>query len=127
MATPPTSYKPKLYNRIAKHAHSVQEVADAPGAGGNLAVDDFEVRYLLLDDVWIVLGERALLRAYAPVLWNTLALGFGANKPGTARGNARSVWDTIHPAALRRVVSAIADSHVRRWKIASVRESISRL
>jgi hypothetical protein len=90
--------KPKLYDRIAKHARSVQEVADARG---NLAVDDFDVRYLLLDDVWIVLGERALLRAYAPVLWNTLMPGFGANPPGTARRNARSIWDTIHPGRPR--------------------------
>lgn len=95
---PPDEHKPKLYNRIVKHARSVQEVADS---GGILAVDDFEVRYLLLDDVWIVLGERALLRAYAPVLWNTLAPGFGANEPGTARRNARSVWDTIHPGRPR--------------------------
>lgn len=95
---PPDETQPKLYDRIAKHSRSVQEVADS---GGNLAVDDFKVRYLLLDDVRIVLGERALLRAYAPVLWNTLALGFGANEPGTARGNARSVWDTIHPGRPR--------------------------
>ena len=90
--------RPKLYDRIAKHAHSVQEVADA---GGNLLTEDFKVRYLLLDDVWIVLGERALLRAYAPVLWNTIMPGFGGNPPGTARQNARSIWDTIHPGRPR--------------------------
>jgi hypothetical protein len=90
----PNEDQPKLYNRIVKHAHSVKEVDDS---GGNLMVDDFEVRYLLLDDVWIVLGERALLRAYAPVPWNALMPGFGANPPGTARNNARSIWDTIHP------------------------------
>jgi hypothetical protein len=89
---------PKLYNRIVKHARSIQEVADA---GGNLSVNDFDVRYLLLDDVWIVLGERALLREYAPVLWNTIMPGFGANPPGTARQNARSIWDTIHPGRPR--------------------------
>jgi Eco29kI restriction endonuclease len=85
--------KPKLYDRIAKHARSVEEVAVC---GGDLATADFDVRYLLLDDLWIVLGERALLRAYAPVLWNTIMPGFGANPPGAARQNARSVWDTIH-------------------------------
>jgi hypothetical protein len=90
--------RPKLFDRIAKHARSVQEVADK---GGNLTVGHFDVRYLLLDDVWIVLGERALLRAYAPVVWNTLMPGFGANPPGTARENARSIWDTIHPGRPR--------------------------
>jgi hypothetical protein len=90
---PSDENKPKLYNRIFKHARSIQEVTKA---GGNLSINDFDVRYLLLDDVWIVLGERALLRAHAPVLWNTLMLGFGANPPGTARNNARSIWDTIH-------------------------------
>jgi hypothetical protein len=83
----------KLYQRIAMHARSVQEVA---AGGGDLAVGDFEIKYLLLDDVWIVLGERALLRAYAPVAWNALMSGFGANSPGVARRNGRSVWDTIH-------------------------------
>jgi hypothetical protein len=95
---PSSEDKPKLYNRIVKHARSIQEVTDA---GENLSVNDFDVRYLLLDDVWIVLGERALLREYAPVLWNTIMPGFGANPPGTARRNARSIWDTIHPGRPR--------------------------
>jgi hypothetical protein len=95
---PPDEGRPKLYNRIVKHARSIKEVTDA---GGDIRIDDFDVRYLLLDDVWIVLGERALLRAYAPVLWNTLMPGFGANPPGSARQNARSIWDTIHPGRRR--------------------------
>jgi hypothetical protein len=95
---PPDDDSPKLYKRIDEHAHSVEEIADS---GGSLMVSDFVVRYLLLDDVWIVLGERALLRAYAPVLWNTVMPGFGANSPGTARRNARSIWDTIHPGRPR--------------------------
>ncbi|GAA1290509.1 hypothetical protein Psi02_15210 [Planotetraspora silvatica] len=98
---PSDETKPKLYQRIVeKHKASIVE-ASAAERGGNLKVADFEVRYLLLDDVWIVLGERALLRAYAPVLWNTLMPGFGANPAGTARKNARSIWDTIHPGRSR--------------------------
>lgn len=84
-----------LYDRIAKHAKSVAEVEHSDG--GDLALGDFRVKFLCLDDAWIVLGERALLRAYRPVLWNTIVSGFGSNPPGTARTNARSVWDTIHP------------------------------
>lgn len=95
---PPDQQRPKLFDRIGKHARSIREVTDD---GGNLSVDDFEVRYVLLDDVWIVLGERALLRAHAPVLWNAVMPGFGANPPGTGRINARSVWDSIHPGRPR--------------------------
>jgi Eco29kI restriction endonuclease len=95
---PPNQQRPNLSNRIGMHARSIREVTNR---GGNLAVDDFEVRYLVLDDVWIVLGERALLRAHAPVLWNTFMSGFGANPPGSRRDNARSVWDTIHPGRPR--------------------------
>ncbi|MFE5565476.1 Eco29kI family restriction endonuclease [Amycolatopsis japonica] len=84
-----------LYDRIAKHAKSVAEVEYSNG--GDLALNDFRVKFLCLDDAWIVLGERALLRAYRPVLWNTIVSGFGSNPPGTARTNARSVWDTMHP------------------------------
>ena len=95
---PPDQQRPKLFERIGKHARSIREVTDE---GGNLSVDDFEVRYLVLDDVWIVLGERALLRAHAPVLWNAVMPGFGANPPGTGRINARSVWDSVHPGRPR--------------------------
>jgi hypothetical protein len=117
---PPDQTQPSLYQRIAnKHAGSVGEVARSHG--GNVRPEDFEVRYLLLDDVWIVLGERALLRAYAPVLWNTLMPGFGANPPGTARNNARSIWDTIHPGreragqlCNRRLTRAEMEDRVRR-------------
>ncbi|WP_272497508.1 Eco29kI family restriction endonuclease [Actinomadura terrae] len=98
---PPDEAKPALYDRIVgKHRVSLEE-ASAEDCGGNLNLTDFDVRILPLDDVWIVLGERALLRAYSPVLWNTLIPGFGANPSGTARTNARSIWDTIHPGRPR--------------------------
>ncbi|MCR6647294.1 MAG: Eco29kI family restriction endonuclease [Cellulomonas sp.] len=84
----------QLHERIRKHAGSIR-------AAVNLDPTDFEVRYLPLDDAWIVLGERAILRAYRPVLWNTIMNGFGSNEPGTARANARSVWDTQHPGRRR--------------------------
>lgn len=87
--------KSKLFDRIVKHSQSVA------AAKGNLSPDDFRVRYLPLDDEWIVLAERALLREYRPVVWNALMPGFGANAPGSARTNARSVWDTVHPGRAR--------------------------
>lgn len=85
----------QLVKRIKKHADSVAE------ASQTLSITDFKVRYLPLDDAWIVLAERALLREYRPVLWNTVMPGFGANAPGSDRQNARSIWDTIHPGRPR--------------------------
>lgn len=85
----------KLIDRIRKHSRSVEE------SFHTLRTSDFRVRYLVIDDAWIVLAERALLREYRPVLWNTVVLGFGANEPGTARRNARSTWDTVHPGRPR--------------------------
>ncbi|MEO3807153.1 Eco29kI family restriction endonuclease [Nonomuraea sp. B1E8] len=93
---PPDETKSALFDRVVgKHRLSIAEASE------NLSPADFDVRLLPLDDVWIVLGERALLRAYAPVLWNTLMPGFGANAAGSARNNARSIWDSIHPGRPR--------------------------
>ncbi|WP_217201693.1 Eco29kI family restriction endonuclease [Streptomyces buecherae] len=84
----------KLFDRITDHRGSINEP-------NNLHASHFDVRYLTLDDIWIVLGERALLRAYSPVLWNTLMTGFGGNPPGQGRRNPRSIWDSIHPGRKR--------------------------
>lgn len=85
----------QLIDRMNKHANSIIEAKDT------LSVADFRVRYLPIDDAWIVLAERALLRDYQPVVWNTVMPGFGANAPGSDRQNARSIWDTIHPGRPR--------------------------
>ncbi|MFI8258299.1 Eco29kI family restriction endonuclease [Streptomyces filamentosus] len=84
----------QLFRRITDHRRSINE-AD------NLDASHFDVRYLTLDDIWIVLGERALLRTHSPVLWNTVMTGFGGNAPGEGRSNGRSVWDSIHPGRKR--------------------------
>jgi hypothetical protein len=91
---PPNLDQPKLFDRISDHRRSINET-------GNICASDFDVRYLTLDDIWIVLGERALLRAYSPILWNTVVTGFGGNSPGQGRKNGRSVWDSIHPGRRR--------------------------
>ncbi|MFF3265308.1 Eco29kI family restriction endonuclease [Streptomyces sp. NPDC002932] len=90
----PSLTEPKLFRRIADHRRSIKEAV-------NLDASHFEVRYLTLDDIWIVLGERSLLRTHSPVLWNTVMTGFGGNPPGKGRKNARSVWDSIHPGRKR--------------------------
>ncbi|MFD7087297.1 Eco29kI family restriction endonuclease [Streptomyces sp. NPDC059896] len=91
---PPNMTERKLFGRIRDHRNSIKQ-AD------NLDPSHFDVRFLNLDDIWIVLGERALLRANSPVLWNTAMTGFGGNSPGRGRRNARSVWDSIHPGRKR--------------------------
>ncbi|MDT0317971.1 Eco29kI family restriction endonuclease [Streptomyces millisiae] len=93
---PPNWSQRKLFDRISDHRRSINEPH-------NLHASDFDVRYLTVDDIWIVLGERALLRAYSPVLWNTVMTGFGANPPGQGRRNARSVWDSVHPGRKRAI------------------------
>jgi hypothetical protein len=79
-----------LWDRINDHARSVRQATE------NLRTEDFQVRYLVMSDAWITLGELALLRAYYPVLWNTFVSGLGSNAAGTGRTNGRSIWDMLH-------------------------------
>lgn len=79
-----------LYNRIRQHLKSIQE-AD------NLEVKDFHCRYLVVDDIWIPLGESLLIAKFNPV-WNALIDGFGNHDPGKGRHKGmRPRWDVLHP------------------------------
>jgi hypothetical protein len=79
-----------LSSRIRQHARSVQDAS-------NLAIEDFAVQWLTIQDIWIPLGESALIRRHRPV-WNALVDGFGNHDPGSGRSNGvRSRWDTLHP------------------------------
>jgi len=79
-----------LYNRLRNHAKSIQQVE-------NLSLNDFKCRCLVVDDVWITLGESLLIATFSP-LWNQLLEGFGNNPQGSGRSNQeRSVWDQLHP------------------------------
>ena len=78
-----------LFGRLKEHAESI-------GATENLQVDDFLCRYLVVDDIWIPLGESLLIAKFAPV-WNTLIDGFGNHDPGKGRYNGmRPKWDVLH-------------------------------
>jgi Eco29kI-like restriction endonuclease len=83
--------KPALYGRLRKHSRSIDNAE-------NLDAKDFSCRYLILDDVWVPLGESYMIDLYKP-LWNgEVGEGFGINAPGAGRaGQKRSVWDTLHP------------------------------
>ncbi|MCJ1678254.1 Eco29kI family restriction endonuclease [Streptomyces sp. APSN-46.1] len=110
----PDETEPKLFNRITDHRKSISEAT-------NLEASHFDVRYLVLDDIWIVLGERALLRAHSPVLWNTLMTGFGSNPSGGARKNGRSIWDSIHPGR-KRAQSLLCN---RKYSLSEMEKLIS--
>jgi hypothetical protein len=79
-----------LFGRLQEHAESVK-------AAKNLDVADFHCRFLVVDDIWIPLGESLLIARFAPV-WNRLVDGFGNHDPGSGRHKGMcSRWDTLHP------------------------------
>lgn len=79
-----------LNSRLNEHAQSIREAT-------NLKVEDFYCRFLVVDDIWIPLGESLLIAKFAP-LWNSLIDGFGNHDPGKGRYNGmRPRWDVLHP------------------------------
>lgn len=79
-----------LYKRLLEHKKSIEAVE-------NLDINDFFCRFLLVDDIWIPLGESLLIEKTKP-LWNIIVDGFGNHDPGSGRYNQQiSAWDTIHP------------------------------
>ncbi len=79
-----------LFGRIREHSRSIEQA-------GNLDVADFFCRYLVVEDIWIPLGESLLIEMFAPV-WNVVVDGFGNHDPGSGRYNQqRSPWDVLHP------------------------------
>jgi hypothetical protein len=79
-----------LYGRIAQHVRSIEEAT-------NLELSDFHCRFLIVDDIWIPLGEQLLIAKFDP-LWNKLIDGFGNHDPGKGRhAGMRPRWDVLHP------------------------------
>lgn len=79
-----------LYKRLAEHAESIRAVE-------NLDLTDFFCRFLVVEDIWIPLGESLLIARFAPV-WNSLVDGFGNHDPGKGRHQGqRPRWDVLHP------------------------------
>ncbi|OBK97743.1 restriction endonuclease [Mycobacterium asiaticum] len=79
-----------LSNRLREHARSVE-------AAENLDIADFTCRWLVVEPIWIPLGESVLISRFTPV-WNGLLDGFGNHDPGGGRlAGVRSRWDTLHP------------------------------
>lgn len=78
-----------LSRRLKEHAESIRLT--------DLQVDDFFCRYLVVDDIWIPLGESLLIAKLCP-LWNSVIDGFGNHDPGKGRYQGmRPRWDVLHP------------------------------
>ncbi|MFN7769568.1 MAG: Eco29kI family restriction endonuclease [Planctomycetaceae bacterium] len=79
-----------LWKRLKEHAESIR-------LSENLQIAHFDCRYLVVDDIWIPLGESLLIQTFKP-LWNVALDGFGNHDPGSGRrGQKQSPWDTLHP------------------------------
>ncbi|MCB1068787.1 MAG: Eco29kI family restriction endonuclease [Kiritimatiellae bacterium] len=79
-----------LSKRLLEHKGSI-EVVDS------LRIEDFIYRSLVVDDIWIALGETLVIQRFQP-LWNQVVDGFGNHDPGGGRyGGMRPAWDELHP------------------------------
>jgi Eco29kI restriction endonuclease len=113
----PTTKESKLFDRLREHARSITQVEEYAQRTGktNIRLADFLCRFLVVDDIWVALGEAVLIGHYQPV-WNGFVQGFGIHAPGGGRSNqARSYWDTLHPGrpfAARRPPGPLAHSEI---------------
>lgn len=79
-----------LFRRLAEHAGSIAQAV-------NLELEDFYCRYLIVDDIWIPLGESLIIERFQPI-WNVVVDGFGNHDPGSGRySGQRPMWDVLHP------------------------------
>jgi len=79
-----------LKDRLGQHFTSVNESVD-------LDASDFYYRCLIVDEIFIPLGENMLIERFRPV-WNVVIDGFGNKDPGRRRKDQyRSPWDVLHP------------------------------
>ena len=79
-----------LHKRLKEHAESIEQTS-------NLALADFQCRYLCVKHLWIPLAEQVLVRKFRPV-WNSVLDDFGNHPPGKGRAAMRRPrWDVLHP------------------------------
>jgi hypothetical protein len=79
-----------LRDRLRQHAASIDGAT-------NIDLADFHFRSLVVDDIWIPLGENMMIEQFKPI-WNLVIDGFGNKDPGMRRATQyRSPWDVLHP------------------------------
>ncbi len=104
-----------LFRRLSEHARSIKE-------SQNLNLADFRCRFLVVDDIWIPLGESLLIGTFRP-LWNMVLDGFGNHDPGGGRINSqRSQWDMLHPG--RSWASKFREGRAEDLILASIRKHL---
>lgn len=102
---PSPTRKGPLLDRLNNHRLSIENAA-------NLDADDFRVRWLAVDEAFIVTAEVLLVKRYRP-LWNAQVDGFGSKAVGGPRETGgRSKWDTFHSG--RRSVGGVARYNVEQ-------------
>jgi hypothetical protein len=100
LANEPSESGRALADRLRHHATSIAEAS-------NLNIADFTVRHLVVEDIWIPLGENMLIETFKPV-WNIALDGFGNKTPGRRRATQyKSPWDVVHPG--RKFANSLAD------------------
>ena len=89
-----------MADRLSQHLRSIDEAR-------NLNLSHFSVRFLMVDDIWIPLGENMLIEQFRPI-WNRAIDGFGNKDPGRRRATQyKSPWDVLHPG--RKFAEKLAD------------------
>jgi len=79
-----------LKNRLRNHMRSIN------AATTTLDPEAFWFRSIVVDDVWIPLGESMMIQLFQPI-WNVLIDGIGNNTPGKGRPDQKkSFWDMLH-------------------------------
>lgn len=79
-----------LSKRLQEHKVSIEVTT-------SLNTEDFTYRCLVVDDIWIPLGETLIIQRFQP-LWNQVVDGFGNHDPGSGRhAGMRPSWDELHP------------------------------
>ena len=92
-----------LRDRLRQHAASINEAR-------NIDLSDFYFRSLVVDDIWIPLGENMMIEEFGPI-WNRVIDGFGNKTPGRRRATQyRSAWDVLHPG--RAFAEMLAESPI---------------
>ncbi|KIG02637.1 Restriction endonuclease, type II, Eco29kI [Burkholderia sp. MR1] len=99
-----------LRDRLGQHHASINEAR-------NLEIADFSFRALVVDEIFIPLGENMLIERYRPV-WNLVIDGFGNKDPGRRRKDQyRSPWDVIHQG--RRFAEKLGENPIPAHEYAS--------
>jgi hypothetical protein len=109
-----------LCRRLCEHADSITAARD-------LELKDFRCRWLVVDEVFIPLGESLLIGHFKP-LWNLVVDGFGNHPPGGGRNQGKKpMWDVLHPgrrwaeklsaAVARDQVLSLIEAHFQNVKV----------